>query len=73
VITLPFKTMIQLAQSVTVDVGKLIVIHSTGCCGSTLVGNVFAQLPGRIGVSESDVLTQLVVARFMQPDKQAEL
>src|SRR5262245_32119432 len=31
-ITLSFETMIQLAQSVTVDDSKLILIHSTGRC-----------------------------------------
>ncbi len=73
VITLPFETMIQLAQSVTVDDSKLIFIHSMGRCGSTLASKIFAQLPGVINMSEPDALTQLVAARFMQPDKQDTL
>lgn len=73
VLTLSFETMIQLAQSVTVDDSRLIFIHSTGRSGSTLASKIFAQLPGVINMSEPDALTQLVAARFMQPEKQAEI
>ena len=73
VITLPFESMIPLAQSVTLDNSKLVFIHSMGRCGSTLASRIFAQVPGVINMSEPDALTQLVAARFMQPDKQAEL
>jgi hypothetical protein len=73
VITLSFETMIQLAQSVTVNDSKLIFIHSMGRSGSTLASKIFAQVPGVINMSEPDTLTQLVAARFMQPDKQVEL
>jgi hypothetical protein len=65
--------MIQLAQSVTVADDKLIFIHSMGRSGSTLASQIFAQVPGVINMSEPDVLTQLVAARFTQPDKHAEL
>jgi hypothetical protein len=68
VITLPFEALIQLAQSVKVDDSKLIFIHSTGRSGSTLASKIFAQLPGVINMSEPDVLTQVVIARFMKPD-----
>ncbi|MEP7135874.1 MAG: hypothetical protein ABI904_13165 [Chloroflexota bacterium] len=70
VITLPFEGMLQLAQSATVDDSKLIFIQSVGRCGSTLASKIFAQLPGVINMSEPDVLTQLVAARFMQPNQQ---
>jgi len=70
VITIPFETMIQLAQSVTVDDRKLIFVHSMGRCGSTLASKIFAQIPGVINLSEPDALTQLVAARFMQPNQQ---
>ena len=73
VITMPFETMIQLSQSITIDDNKLVLIHSTGRAGSTLASRIFAQIPGVINMSEPDVLTQLVAARFAQPDKQAEL
>lgn len=68
VITLSLEAMVQMAQSVTVDDSKLIFIHSTGRSGSTLASKIFAQLPGVINMAEPDALTQLVVARFMQPD-----
>lgn len=73
VITVSFETMVQLAQSVKVDDSKLIFIYSMGRCGSTLASKIFAQVPGVINMSEPDVLTQLVPARFMQPDKQDEI
>jgi hypothetical protein len=73
VVTLPFEAMIPLARSVKLDDSKLIMIHSMGRCGSTLASKIFAQVPGVINMSEPDVLTQLVAARFMQPDRQAEL
>jgi hypothetical protein len=73
VITVSFETMLQLAQSVSLDDSKLIFIHSMGRSGSTLASQIFAQVPGVINMSEPDALTQLVPARFMQPDKQAEI
>lgn len=73
VLTTSFETMIQLAQSVTVADNKLVFIHSMGRSGSTLASQIFAQVPGVINMSEPDVLTQLVAARFMQPDKHTEL
>ena len=66
VITLSFETMMGLAQSVTVDDSRLIFIHSMGRSGSTLASQIFAQVPGVINMSEPDMLTQLVIARFMQ-------
>jgi hypothetical protein len=73
VMTLPIESMIGLAQSVPLDDSKLIFIHSMGRCGSTLAGRLLAQLPGVINMSEPDALTQLVIARFLQPDKQVEM
>ena len=73
IVTLPFEAMIALAQSVKLEDSKLIFIHSMGRCGSTLASKIFAQVPGVINMSEPDVLTQLVAARFMQPDQQTGL
>lgn len=67
VLTVPFETMIQLAQCIPLDDKKLILIHSTGRAGSTLASQIFAQVESVINISEPDVLTQLVAARFMQP------
>jgi hypothetical protein len=73
VITMPFETMIQLAQSLKIDDVKLIMIHSVGRSGSTLASQIFAQVSGVINMSEPDALTQLVIARLAQPDRQADI
>lgn len=73
VLTVSFETMIQLAQCVTVDDERLILIHSIGRSGSTLASQLLAQVPDVINMSEPDVLTQLVAARLTQPDKHTEL
>lgn len=70
VLTVPFEIMIQLAQCVTVDDEKLIHIYSMGRSGSTLASRILAQVDGVINISEPDVLTQLVMARFTQPEQQ---
>lgn len=63
VLTIPFETMIRLAQSITIDDSRLIFIHSVGRSGSTLASQIFAQIPGVINISEPDALTLLVKAR----------
>ncbi len=73
ILTVPFETMIQLAQCVTVDDKKLIHIYSMGRSGSTLASQVLAQVDGVINMSEPDVLTQLVAARSLQPGKEMDL
>lgn len=69
ILTVSFETMIHLGQCVTLDDAKLVMIHSMGRSGSTLASQLFAQVDGVINMSEPDVLTQLVAARFMQPDQ----
>ena len=63
VLTIPFETMLQLAQSVSVDDSRLILIYSVGRSGSTLASQIFAQIPGVINISEPSALSQLVIAR----------
>ena len=63
VLTIPFETLLQLAQSVSVDDDRLILIYSVGRCGSTLASQIFAQIPGVISISEPNALSQLVIAR----------
>lgn len=72
ILTIPFDTMVQLAQSVTVDENRLIFIHSVGRCGSTLASQIFAQIPGVINMSEPDALTLLVVARNAEVARNAQ-
>ncbi|MEO5887111.1 MAG: hypothetical protein ABIQ77_05550 [Anaerolineales bacterium] len=73
VLTIPFETMIQLAQSVSLDDERLILIHSVGRAGSTLASQIFAQVEGIINISEPDALTLLVGARYFQPDNKEGL
>jgi hypothetical protein len=61
--TIPFETMVQLAQSGSVEDERLVLIYSVGRCGSTLASQIFAQIPGVINISEPHVLMQLVIAR----------
>lgn len=73
VLTLPFDTMIRLAQMVEFDPERLIFIHSVGRAGSTLASQIFAQVSGVINLSEPDTLTNLVAARTLEPANEIEL
>jgi hypothetical protein len=55
--------MLRLAQAVTVDDDRIVLIYSVGRCGSTLASQIFSQVPGVINISEPSVLSQLVVGR----------
>jgi hypothetical protein len=73
VLTIPFETMLQMAQSVPVDDNRLVFIYSVGRCGSTLASQIFAQIPGVINISEPDALTLLVVARNAKAHNEDDL
>jgi hypothetical protein len=73
VITVPLATMMQMAQSITLDDERLIMIHSVGRAGSTLASQILAQVDGVINISEPDALSWLVGIRFLQPDNEAGL
>jgi hypothetical protein len=73
VLTIPFDTMLGLAQSVSVDDARLISIYSVGRCGSTLASQIFAQIPGVINISEPNALSQLVIARNSRPYSEDDL
>ena len=70
VLTIPFETMLRLAQSVPVDDKRLVFIHSVARAGSTLASQIFAQVDGVVNISEPDALTLLVRARYYQPDNE---
>ena len=73
VLTIPFETMIQLAESVTIDDSRLVLIYSVGRCGSTLASQVFSQIPGVINLSEPYAPMQLVIARNAKAAKDDDL
>jgi hypothetical protein len=67
VMTISFETMIELAKSVVIDESRLVFIHSVGRSGSTLAGQIFAQVVGVVNISEPDALTIMVIERFSKP------
>lgn len=58
-----YDTLHELAETVPVDPARLILVHSVGRCGSTLVSRAFAESGGVLSLAEPDVLTQLVALR----------
>ena len=73
VLTISFETLIQLANSLSIEDERLIFIYSVGRCGSTLASQIFAQVPGVISMSEPFALSQLVVARNTKTAPNEEL
>ncbi len=73
VLTLSFQRLVQLAERVNVDDNRLVFIHSTGRCGSTLASRIFAQVPGIINLSEPFALPELVIAKNANPDQKEKL
>ncbi|MFK7804358.1 MAG: sulfotransferase [Anaerolineae bacterium] len=73
VLTVSFEMLLTLADEVSVEDNRLVFIHSTGRCGSTLASQIFAQIPGVINLSEPFVLPQLVIEKNANPAKKKEL
>jgi hypothetical protein len=65
--TLAFDDFIEWSGSLE-DPRKLIFVHSTGRCGSTLVSRLLGRLPNSFSLSEPDALCDLVLARFYRPE-----
>ncbi len=63
VISVPYETLVKLAEMVTLDSSRLILVHSVGRSGSTLVGAALNAIPGVVGISEPDAISQLVGVR----------
>ena len=62
IITLSYDEFKQLAQQLK-NPSKLILLYSTGRCGSTLLHRVFNELDEVVSLSEPDVLTQFIHLR----------
>jgi hypothetical protein len=60
-VAVPYDALHDLADRV--DARPLVLIHSVGRCGSTLVHRALAAVPGAESRSEPDVFTQLVTLR----------
>lgn len=51
--------MLELAERVSLDAERVVFLHSTGRCGSTLISRALGLCPGVVSVSEPDVFTRL--------------
>jgi hypothetical protein len=62
-VAVPYDALHAIADGVETDKGQLVLIHSVGRCGSTLVHRALRTVPGAVGRSEPDVFTQLLTLR----------
>ncbi|HET6212353.1 MAG TPA: hypothetical protein VFE14_05715 [Micromonosporaceae bacterium] len=62
-VAVPYRALHDLADRVRMDAANLILVYSTGRCGSTLVSRAFAGAEGVRSLSEPDVFTQLIALR----------
>ena len=62
-VAVPYAEFHQLAETIPLDLSRLILIHNIGRCGSTLLSSAFNQLDGVISFSEPDVFANFVALR----------
>jgi hypothetical protein len=72
-IAVPYETLHQLADQISLDGRRLILVYSVGRSGSTLLGAALNSIKGTINLSEPDVFTQLVGLRQLQGIDEAEV
>jgi len=72
-LVMPFDVFHQLAAEVTLDDSRLILVYSTGRCGSTLVGHALMRGDAVGGYSEPDIYTQIQVLRAHDGSNDAEV
>lgn len=72
-IAVPYATLHTLANEVKIDPQRIILLYSTGRCGSTLFSHVLNQNPTTVSYSEPDVFTQLVMMRTAGQSTDAEI
>lgn len=73
VIKVSYQTLEQLADQVTLDDQRMVLIYSMGRSGTTLVSSAFNQAEEVVSLSEPDVYTQLVKMRGFSGDNDAEI
>ena len=69
-IALPYAEFHALAD--TIPTAKLILINSTGRCGSTLISQALNTVDGVLSLSEPDVFTQIHLMRFVDHSRDAD-
>jgi hypothetical protein len=72
-IAVPYDQMHRIADTLDDPGDRLILLYSTGRCGSTLMSRAFAHVPGVVSLSEPDVFTQLVGLRPTDGSLDAEI
>ncbi len=72
-ISVPYETLHKLADEISFDSRKLILVYSVGRAGSTLLGSALNAVDGVVGISEPDAFTQLVIFRDFQGSNDAEI
>jgi hypothetical protein len=72
-IAVPYDTLHALARTVQIDPQRIILLYSTGRCGSTLFSQVLNLNPSIVSFSEPDIFSQLVMARTAGQSSDAEI
>jgi hypothetical protein len=60
VVRIPLSALSCVAEEARIDPSRIVLIHSVGRCGSTLVSKALSKSDGVASLSEPDVFTQLV-------------
>ena len=55
-IRMPIESFLRLAEEIGDPKGKLVILSNTGRCGSTLLTQLFEELPSTVAISEPEVL-----------------
>src|SRR5690349_1366224 len=72
-IAVPYATLHALARDVHIEPTRIIMVYSTGRCGSTLISHALSQADGVYSFAEPDALTQLVSLRAFDGSNDAEV
>ncbi len=72
-IAVSYDTLHALAQDVAIDPSRIMLVYSTGRCGSTLVSHVLNQADGIYSFAEPDVFSQFVELREFDGSNDAEM
>lgn len=72
-IAVSYDTLHSLASTVQIDPRRIILIYSTGRCGSTLVSRALNQAENVVSYSEPDFYTQIQALRTADGSRDAEL
>jgi hypothetical protein len=73
VLKVPYETLEQLADQVTLNDQRMILIYSMGRSGTTVTSAAFRQVENVVSLSEPDVFTQLVQMHDFSGSNDAEI